>query len=759
MRHTSIGIRVTTIVCGILLLCAATLHAGAGVVDGGVSTVSVAPPSLPADDTLEATITITLKDANGTPLSGVSIAVAQDTGNSTISIDNNVSDANGQVFATVRSLVPETVDYTVTDTDDVITLSQVIRVAFLPLPKPAITSAPAAAGQVDSPFSFQITGTGYGALTYSSPALPPGLEIDNDIIDGYPTDAGFYNVLLVATDNFGNVGTGFLIITIAPLPAQIISPLADTAKVGTPYYYEISATGTDPFAFSAINLPPGLILDDNVISGTPETPGQFNISLVVTDDASQSDTQTLVLNIIDKKGDLPPSINDVSADTPNAVGELVSFSINMVESAAVDVSTHWDFGDGSSADGEDVTHIYTAAGTYKATATVSDGTNSSSQSIDVEIFQIDSNAPVIFGIDVSNSLPAPQENVVLTVQAQDPNGSALRCKWNFGDGANVAFGAQVNHTYTKENDFTVVLTATNAAGLTSLPFTTTIFVAAPNGESNVAEGDETDPTLNGLGIGLDKSSNGSFVFGIDVDSLNRDAFSVYTDFGLPGVSAVRGTSPAVKVNQPGIFVATTTASELKTKVIKGKARKTVPVSRRELGLPPLVSAEPKSHTLNIALMKGEFSFGAAATAGGALTRSATGLDSLSAKMSVELPAGLDMSKSQQVQIAMGNIVDTVTLDSKGRGKGRLTTFQIKHKGRKSKTEAGDMGEFTVKMLGAGMAKHGLDTEGVVPKPKTTKLKIQCAFVIGGVAYSGDMPMDMKISSSGKSAQIAGKVKP
>ncbi len=45
----------------------------------------------------------------------------------------------------------------------------------------------------------------------------------------------------------------------------------------------------------------------------------------------------------------------------------------------------WNFGDGSSATGNSVTHIYTAAGTYRGTLTVSNSTASATQSFTVTI--------------------------------------------------------------------------------------------------------------------------------------------------------------------------------------------------------------------------------------------------------------------------------------------------------------------------------------------------------------------------------------
>lgn len=68
----------------------------------------------------------------------------------------------------------------------------------------------------------------------------------------------------------------------------------------------------------------------------------------------------------------------ISADpSPATVGESVTFDgsgtvISNKPADTVATSYEWDFGDGSSAKGEAVSHTYTAAGTYTVTLTVTD---------------------------------------------------------------------------------------------------------------------------------------------------------------------------------------------------------------------------------------------------------------------------------------------------------------------------------------------------------------------------------------------------
>ena len=74
----------------------------------------------------------------------------------------------------------------------------------------------------------------------------------------------------------------------------------------------------------------------------------------------------------------------------------------------------------------------------------------------------------------------------------------------------------------------------------------------------------------------------------------------------------------------------------------------------------------------------------------------------------------------------------------------------------AKTVVGQPATFSVKLSTAQMVQRGFDTEGVGAKPKTTALKIQCAMIIAGVAYSFEQPVTLKVSTTGNSAQISGR---
>ncbi len=89
---------------------------------------------------------------------------------------------------------------------------------------------------------------------------------------------------------------------------------------------------------------------------------------------------------------LPPVVASGPTATPAAAGtgQSIAFSVSATDPENGLLVFVWNFGDGSNAGGASPTHSYEAAGKYTASVTVSDGTNSVSGSVMVDI-----KAPVI----------------------------------------------------------------------------------------------------------------------------------------------------------------------------------------------------------------------------------------------------------------------------------------------------------------------------------------------------------------------------
>ncbi|OHC61430.1 MAG: hypothetical protein A2040_12510 [Rhodocyclales bacterium GWA2_65_19] len=102
-----------------------------GPVSAATSTVVAVPTSLEADNATTSTITVTLKDSAGTPVSGKSVALAAGSGSSVITTTSGTTNASGvATFSVKDGTVEGPITYTATDTTDSIVITQTAQVTF-----------------------------------------------------------------------------------------------------------------------------------------------------------------------------------------------------------------------------------------------------------------------------------------------------------------------------------------------------------------------------------------------------------------------------------------------------------------------------------------------------------------------------------------------------------------------------------------------------------------------------------------------------
>jgi len=187
---------------------------------------------------------------------------------------------------------------------------------------------------------------------------------------------GNYTVSLTVTDNEGATGSDT---STASIGAVNQPPVADP---NGPYTGTVSVAVT--FDGTASNDPDGTISsyswdfgDGNTATGaTPVhtyiASGNYTVTLVVTDDAGDSDSATTSATI--GTGNQPP-IADANEPYSGTVGVAVVFDGSASNDPDGTITAYsWDFGDGTTGAGTNSTHTYTAAGTYNVTLIVTDDT-------------------------------------------------------------------------------------------------------------------------------------------------------------------------------------------------------------------------------------------------------------------------------------------------------------------------------------------------------------------------------------------------
>ncbi|HUA03960.1 MAG TPA: carboxypeptidase regulatory-like domain-containing protein [Solirubrobacteraceae bacterium] len=126
---------------------------------------------------------------------------------------------------------------------------------------------------------------------------------------------------------------------------------------------------------------------------------------------------------------LPPLQADAGDSVTGSAGVPVTLDGSGSIPASAITSYHWDFGDGTSGDGETVGHTYSATGKYTATLTVSEGSSTATDSVSVTVGPHASG--VTIAVEDANGQPVAGADVVYLA----PDGSRINAT---ADGTGVA---------------------------------------------------------------------------------------------------------------------------------------------------------------------------------------------------------------------------------------------------------------------------------------------------------------------------------
>lgn len=111
------------------------------------------------------------------------------------------------------------------------------------------------------------------------------------------------------------------------------------AYVGESYTALVSSTGTGPFAYTAVGLPNGMIINptDGTISGTPSTAGSFPVTINVTDSTGAKGSQTVTIAVgVNRAQAAAQMLADI-----NARRASIGVAPLTMESNKVTIATNW----------------------------------------------------------------------------------------------------------------------------------------------------------------------------------------------------------------------------------------------------------------------------------------------------------------------------------------------------------------------------------------------------------------------------------
>ncbi|AMD86746.1 hypothetical protein AXF14_02930 [Actinomyces radicidentis] len=206
---------------------------------------------------------------------------------------------------------------------------------------------------------------------------------------------------------------------------------------------------------------------------------------------AEAGTYTVALTVTDDKGTTTRTTSQVTVTAPvaaNVAPEAAFTSAVSGLTADVDASQSvdpdgsiasysWDFGDGTTSEGQKATHTYAQAGTYTVTLTVTDDQGLSSQVTQ----EVTTSEPVAENQAPTAAFSAQPKDLDVALDAKessDPDGSIASYSWDFGDGTTAGEGSSLTHTYKEAGTYTVTLTVTDDKGTTAQT-TQTVVVADP----------------------------------------------------------------------------------------------------------------------------------------------------------------------------------------------------------------------------------------------------------------------------------------
>jgi len=382
--------------------------------------------------------------------------------------------------------------------------------------------------------------------------------------------AGTYTTTLTVTDDDGATTTAVVVVTVsanqAPVAVASATPISGTAPLAVSFSSAGSTDVDGAIVSTEWNFgdPASGAADtssDGDATHTYATPGTYTATLTVTDDSGDSNVATVQIEAL---ANLAPQ----AALAASATSGVSHFSVTFDSSGSTDsdgtvVSTEWDFGDGTTASSVAPQHLYTEAGSYTATVTVTDdagATDSASETITVTD-DVDGRYVATDGTDAGTCQvsTAPCLTVQYAVNQADLTGDALYvAAGNYPElvyvakdlrisGANkgVAAGATpgVRHP---ESTVKGIRTGTAAANPGSVQRQITIdgMAISPQGDATLISGSLNKPLVWLTGGSANVVENSSFSGGPYVSNCAA-ACTTMADMGLEirtGGAVVRNNS-------------------------------------------------------------------------------------------------------------------------------------------------------------------------------------------------------------------------
>lgn len=280
---------------------------------------------------------------------------------------------------------------------------------------------------------------------------------------------GVYEVTLTATNAAGSDSDSALI-TVVPggsPPEAVIAPVPTTIDTGQTI--TLLSESTNSPTSTSWDFGDGSTENGTEVRHSWDTPGEYRITLTVANATGQDTTFRTIF--VEPAIEVPDARFNESSLTVIA-GETLSFNSTSINNPT---SLVWEFGDGSTAEGANVTNSWATPGSYTVTLTAANAAGSDSTAKTVTVLPIPIDPPTA-NFRVASATVSVGELVNFIDQS---TGDPTDWQWNFRDGAPAVDSTAQNpaHAFNAPGTYEVLLTASNDGG--SSTFTRTIVVIDP----------------------------------------------------------------------------------------------------------------------------------------------------------------------------------------------------------------------------------------------------------------------------------------
>jgi len=277
------------------------------------------------------------------------------------------------------------------------------------------------------------------------------------------TKSGVYRVVLSVDDNEGtlcSLATKAMVITVnAPPVADAGKDIDMCVPAKEDYRVQLYAAKAKPSDNEKItyrwDFGDGTSGEGRSIAHVYKKGGDYLAKLTVNDGLGLScSIATDTVNVSLNKQPIAVAGPDVVA----CVGDTVSFDASRSYSEEKsNLKYVWDFGDGTTAEGKTVTHVYKKGGKFEGMLTVDDGKGKRCSAA-IDKFMANVNTRPVAQLTNIGAVCVNTEVNFDASASSDADGNTLKYTWDFGDGKTAEGPAKVNHTYKTGGEYSVSVT-------------------------------------------------------------------------------------------------------------------------------------------------------------------------------------------------------------------------------------------------------------------------------------------------------------